>query len=411
MTKVVAFDESGNTGTDLLNFDQPVFVLASCDFTVDEAELLLQKLSNHQTREIKLSRIKRSISGRKQILNFLSDSALEKERVRVFYYHKKFMAVTKIVDILVETLAHRDGIDLYKKGGNIALSNLYYYCIPILCGEDLFNKMLLAFIAMISRLVKNHILATNLAIRSLYLVLNQSCSTKYRSDWLQKRVFHQPVREPSDISIRNFYVIVSSLYRKCIGTEYEQIFMPIIASNEIVEEVLNQNSTLALDPAIPALFHLLTEWGEQYAEGFKILHDDSKPIACEKDMLEALMDLNGPYRKIGYDRRKAEFPIRSDGIEFRDSKTDSRLQVADLISGSCNHWARGLADGRYRDDFWSELNCLGMTKFSTYPVWPSVAVTPEQLGTQDESGVNAMDAMARYVFERAKKSKSDNPKI
>ncbi|ANE56669.1 hypothetical protein [Methylomonas sp. DH-1] len=57
--------------------------------------------------------------------------------------------------------------------------------------SGLIDKSMYALL--ISRLVKNHILATNLAIRSLYLVLNQSCSTKYRSDWLQKRVFHQPV--------------------------------------------------------------------------------------------------------------------------------------------------------------------------------------------------------------------------
>ncbi|WP_157198112.1 hypothetical protein [Methylomonas sp. DH-1] len=60
-------------------------------------------------------------------------------------------------------------------------------------------------VSRINRLVKNHILATNLAIRSLYLVLNQSCSTKYRSDWLQKRVFHQPVNG-QQFDLLGFYV-------------------------------------------------------------------------------------------------------------------------------------------------------------------------------------------------------------
>ena len=351
------FDESGNTGADLLNGDQPTFVLASCDFSIDEAEALLQIVSDDRTKELKLSKVKKSAAGRNGIIRFLSDPLLCKERAKVFYFHKQYMALTKIIDLLVENLAYRDGIDLYKNGGNIALSNLHYYCIPTYCGEDLFNQMLSSFVRMF--------------------------------------------RERTAASIDYFYGTVVSLYEQCQDTDFKPMFLPIIASNEIIIDVLRDNKITALDPAIPAFFTHGTIWGEQYGTCFKILHDESKPIAREQETLEQLMDLNGPYQKIGYDRRTFEFPIRSDGIEFGDSKADSRLQVADLISGSCNHWARGNADARYQDDLWKELNSLDMTKLAVGVVWPSPDVTPEEMETGGGCGVNPVDVITRYFSGRA----------
>jgi hypothetical protein len=353
MTKLVVFDESGNTGADLLNSDQPTFVLASCDFSVDEAEALLRNVSDDRSNELKLSRIKKSAIGRKGIIRFLSDPLLRKERAKVFYFHKKYMALSKIIDLLVENLAHRDGVDLYKNGGNIAVSNFHYYCIPAYYGEVLFHQMLSSFVRMF--------------------------------------------RERTAVSINYFYDTIVSLYEQCQDTDFKPMLLPIVASSEIIIDVLHHNKISALDPAIPAFFAHSTVWGEQYGAYFKILHDESKPIAREQETLEQLMDLTGPYEKIGYDRRTFEFPIRSDGIEFGDSKADSRLQVADLISGSCNHWARGISDARYQDELWKELNCLDMKKLVIGAVWPSLNVTPEDLETGDGCGVNSVDMITRYL--------------
>ena len=42
MKNIVYFDESGNTGQDMLNKDQKVFVLASVDFNEEEQKKLNQ---------------------------------------------------------------------------------------------------------------------------------------------------------------------------------------------------------------------------------------------------------------------------------------------------------------------------------------------------------------------------------
>jgi hypothetical protein len=357
MTKLLAFDESGNTGTDLLNIKQPIFVLASCDFTVEEAESLLNQIKSVQViNELKFTKLKKSSRGKKRILEFLSDDRLTKDRAKVFYFHKRYLVVTKIVDLLVENLAHRDGIDLYKNGLNIAMSNLHYYSIPAFCGESLFDKLLDAFIKMF--------------------------------------------QEPTNTTISHFFHTVYTLFEQCSNPEYKQLIAPIMASSEIIIDVLQTNNKTVLDPAITAFFTLCSIWGEQYGETFKILHDQSKPLASERETLEMLMDKNGPYQKIGYDRRAFEFPLRSDCIELGDSKTDPRLQVADLISGSCYHWARGKADIQYQDEFWFQLDHLDMTKLAIGSIWPSPAVTPEEMGTHTGGGNNAVEAITRYVAEK-----------
>jgi hypothetical protein len=59
------------------------------------------------------------------------------------------MAVGKIVDIINEPLARISGVDIYERGVNIGLTNIHYFCTPLFCGIDQFEKFLDSFIRMI----------------------------------------------------------------------------------------------------------------------------------------------------------------------------------------------------------------------------------------------------------------------
>jgi hypothetical protein len=187
------------------------------------------------------------------------------------------------------------------------------------------------------------------------------------------------------------------LHKQCQDSDFKQMIIPLIASGEIIHNILDGNNATALDPATPAFFTHCTEWGAQYGEAFKILHDQSKPIVHNQEVLERAMSLEGPYQKIGYDHRTFEFPLRSDRINFGDSKSDARLQVVDLIAGSCNHWARGQADERFQDELWRELDHLDMTKLAIGAVWPSSEFTPEDIDMDAGGGVNPVDEIVRYI--------------
>lgn len=352
MIRTVVFDESGNTGADLVVQDQPSFVLSSCDFNEDECRALLNIVITPQTSEPKLSRIKKSNSGRLRIVEFITSDLINKDRVKVFYFHKEYMALTKVVDLLIENVAHLTGFDLYKKGVNIAMSNMLHYCMSAFCGDALKREMLSAFVIMF--------------------------------------------REKTPESIGKFYSLNERMIEVSEGHDFFSSLAPIRMSAEIIHEILEGNDATSLDPAIPGFFSLCSEWGRQYGTEFEILHDHSKPISKEQPNLERLMNPDAQQKLIGYDRRQLELPLRCREIKFGDSKEDIRLQVADLIASTCNYRARGLINENQQDSLWEELNNLEFSTIAAGVVWPSTDVSPAELGTDSELGNNPLDGIDKH---------------
>ena len=190
----IVFDESGNTGgSGLLDENQPVFVLASCNFTEEEAENLLKdNVYTHQTTEAKFSNLKKNNAGQERIINFLSEIVKSPSKVKVMIYHKQFMVVTKLVDMLVEELARKDGIDLYKKDVNIAMSNIFFHCTPVFCGKERTLKMHQSFVEMI--------------------------------------------KKQDDTSINNFYYAAWQVYSASIDEQHQSALAPILATEPMIRK-------------------------------------------------------------------------------------------------------------------------------------------------------------------------------
>ena len=360
MTYEIAFDESGNTGADLLNPQQPVFSLASVAISRVEADELLDTIRTPQTKELKYSRLKRNSAGRGRILSLLSSSKLTKKNARMTFFHKRFMVVTKVVDILVETLAHEDGIDLYKDGANIALSHLHFYCMPAFCGEGRTKTFLRRFVDMIRR------------------------------------------RTPE--TIQQFYRAARALYEHSSDREYAESLAPILLSERMIPFILANNDKNSLDPAIPAFVQHCAFWGEHFGTEFDLVHDDSKPIFQEKKMLEDLMSRGEEEQMIGYDRRKFIFPLRAKGIHFGRSEHDPRLQVADLLASAGAHWMSGFVSPSGDQDFLLQMKSSDIARFALDAVWPTPDISPKELGTQYEGGVNAAEAMAEFLAKHRRDS-------
>ncbi|MXW48846.1 MAG: DUF3800 domain-containing protein [Gammaproteobacteria bacterium] len=353
----VSFDESGNTGADLLNPDQPVFALASICLSHDQAQKLLAPLQTVQTQETKFSRLRRTSAGRKSIVELLKDQALPNYYPKISVVHKRFMVVTKIVDLLVETLAHEDGLDLYKDGANIAMSNLHFYCMPVFCGEGRTKTFLRRFVEMI--------------------------------------------RQRTSQSVKRFYTSARLIFENCQDQEYKSSLSPILLSERVVTTVLPNNNKNSVDPAIPTFFQHCAWWGEQLGAPFDTLHDESKPILQEKESLEMFMSQTEDATTIGYDRRKFQFPLRARSIAFGKSSRDSRLQVADVLAGSAAQWALGwLVDKDKRSPFWSEIESVNIAQFMRGAIWPTMDVSPQTLETEHSGGTNPVDAMAAYLHSK-----------
>lgn len=245
---LVYCDEAGNTGENLLDKKQPFFVLASNDFTLSEANELLAHVHSQQGGEPKFTTLKKTSDGISRLSRFLSDPRLNNYRVAANIFHKRFMVITKMVDLIVETLAHQVGGDIYERGLNISMSNMLYYCLPSFCGEEATDRFLASFVDLMRNRSESHAKAFFESGRNLL----ENCSNK-------------------DFKENLFWFVEPELFEYW----YEGI------------------NNLALDPAIPALFQQINEWGIRKTNRFRVIHDRSKPILWAEKDFHDLMAMTG----------------------------------------------------------------------------------------------------------------------
>jgi len=351
MERIVAFDEAGNSGGNLLDRHQPIFVLASVSLSDEDAARLLPQ----RDREYKFSVLKRSARGRQDIIGLLDSDVLAEDRYLISGFHKPFMAITKMVDLLVEPLAYRDGVDLYERGANLALSNMLYFCLPAFLGRRVFDTLVERFVGM--------------------------------------------VRSPSERTIQRFYQLLQTEYRKHGPEAYASDLAMLFATRVIANDYICKWDSSDLDPAIPAFVEHASVWTGRHGGPFRIVHDMSKPIANEQVVLEAIMSATDERVEIGYDRRKMVFPIAAREIELLDSSTCTQLQVADILAGGSAHCLKTAMLGR-SDDLAMALLKTRVLSGQFRRVWPELKVSPEELGTDEIGGIDAIEHMGAYVRKR-----------
>lgn len=352
----IYFDESGNTGTNLLDSTQPIFALGSCDFTEKECQKLLDPLLNRGANEIKFVNLKRRTSGQEKIINLLQNSLVTPRRVMFSILNKKFIIVTKIVDDLIENTVSRFGYDLYQGACNVALSNLLFYVIPAFCGKEEFDNLLTKFMLM----------------------------TKLRDK----------------DTINDFYTQVDTLKKICDvkGHDLSQELYLISSTRNFTEDIFQTLPNDSNNPAIPALFALSRYWSNLYKNGFNIKHDNAKPVEEQQEILKLFSDFRQKKVKFGYGIREFELPIRVKNIDFLDSKDEYRLQLIDVITSSFTYWAKNKLQGDNENPFFRELEKIQFEKFIKNIVWPSEEVTPEALGAdRHEFKENPADVVANFL--------------
>lgn len=349
---VVAFDEAGNSGQNLLDPEQPVFVLASVHLPTARATELLEHAMSRRASEAKFSSLRQSNSGRKRILTLLNTAKLTTSDLRIAVYHKSFMITTKIVDMLVETLLHSMGVDLYVNAGHLALSNLLHTVIPAYCGPTAFRAWQASFVQM--------------------------------------------VRRKSAESVAAFYEATDELRSVNANQRFDEILGMLAATRSIVDEGIPESDPVAVDPAIPTLVALAAQWTAALRRPFELVHDNSKPIAYNRDTLRHLLDVSEPPRVFGSGDFEIALPIGAHDIRFADSRDLPQLQVADLYAGAAAFVMRARANG-YRESFAEDLVEAGIVNLVTNPVWPDTAVSPSELGADLRAGSAQLDVVVELL--------------
>ena len=319
---ILYFDESGNSGENLLDVEQPIFVLVSHNISEEESLHLLEKLDSN-SKEIHFKKIRKYPKHHKPLVTFLNDDLIDYSRVKIAFYHKKFALCAHLVDQLAETYYYHKGINLYGKGLNILYANtLYMYCGFFDLQEE-FNQLILSF----------------------------------------QKMF----REKTEKSISNFYLIAEKIKKKITkkGDRLDFI-ISICDSKKYINEILASEMNYRMELTMPSITLLSDIWHKESKQKIEIIHDESKSLEEWEGTIMELSNPNITPKKIGLDKRTMNFPLAITSINRVDSRKYPQIQVADLIGSSFAYYAKNILLEKNEDDQLAKL--ILSTKLSLLPV-------------------------------------------
>jgi hypothetical protein len=145
----VACDESGNEGENLTQAGSRVFVHAGVIIAKEDADELMSRLRfdlDSPAAEIKSKQLLRP-ANHDVLESFLSEPRLV-GKVNIHLTDKRYFAIGKIVDLIVEPVLHEAGINIYRDGAAGDMARLLFVQAPAQLeahwdtAVDQFNRML-----------------------------------------------------------------------------------------------------------------------------------------------------------------------------------------------------------------------------------------------------------------------------
>lgn len=288
-------DEAGNSGQNLLDKEQPVYVLATVNYNKAEAESILKPIQSAAT-EIHFNKLKKYKKFHSQIQDCLNNELISYDRIKLLYYDKKFALCAHLVDQLAEPVFYDLKIPFYDGRFNITYANTLHY----LCSHD-------------RRKVKY----------SNILVLFQNLMRKHDED-----------------SIDEFYSALHKLYT-IVPKWQKNVLSYLIMSQPQIDQIIEVTRKYTIDLALPSFTLMSDIWYKQVNQKLDIFHDDSKQIEYWREYISYMTDEMGDEKKeVGYDNRKMIFPLQINSLNLVSSKELIQIQVADLIASSFAHFAK-----------------------------------------------------------------------
>lgn len=289
----VWFDESGNTGDDLLNEDQPVFSLASVALSETEAgEVLAPVRAATQAGELKFTKLRRRARSRTALLQMLQSPTLTPATIRIAVVDKPYMVVAKMCDILMEPAWVERGWDWYDDENPLKWPSTLHSEAPRVLG---------------------------------------------RERWLDlQRGFIEAVRAPSETQALAFAhrVLQALVFMEERDLDDPRVKFPLEVMFHQAPSELRHYVDDALDPALPCLVEQIAWWSDEIG-GFTVVHDRTITIDRHSERIMALCDpAMEPVAQV-IDGRTVSYPLKADEIRLAESDESPAVQLADLLAGAC----------------------------------------------------------------------------
>lgn len=352
-TENIYIDEAGNTGQDLLNAAQGVFVLASNNYSDRELRILSSLFSN--LNELHFIKLKESNSGRIEILSLLDHPLIIEKHINCFIAHKAYVATAQIVDRLIEPVMYDKNIDIYKGGTNIAMANFIYHLgMGQIWDKLIFERMLKAFMEM--------------------------------------------MRKKREEDIEEFYNSLEVLSNHP-NTKERDLIDPILESKHQIQEILHSIDKFALDVTLSGFYILCDKWYKKTKNKLRIIQDDSKQIEHYKEHIDFTTKLKIEQKNIGYDSRRMIYPTQISALNLVPSDSSLGVQISDILASSIAFMYNN--KNTKQKNFVEKIKISKLVNLTNhYTVWPNEKVTPEQLEMNKGEGENILDFLAMHMLTK-----------
>lgn len=348
-------DETGFTGEDLLEVNQPIFVQATHDFSEAETKDVIRSIfKDVKATELRHKALSRRPAHQDRVVELVKHAIKNPNRVATWVAHKEYAAVTMVVEWWVEPLAHVNGINMHKDGGVHALSNVLFICLEGFWDAKFRRKVLLAFQKMFRARTKERFNECRELIQK----------TKANAWGDEKRT-----------------KVIDFLWPTfdAFGFGYLATLPPHV-----------------LDLALPGLVGLTHCWRAKNEGPWEVVHDSSSNMARQQWLWDKL---SGP------DIDKAEFPgphgagifpLNVTKTTFADSATEKQIQLCDILAGATAAAVRLPEDDEYRKKLWD----AGIIDLVVGSIWPSADVTPKDLGKEGIDGNELIEWLSRQMEKK-----------
>jgi hypothetical protein len=304
----IACDESGFSGTNLLDPATPMITHGSVDLRVDEAAELIAamraryRLSPKEFKSGQLLRSPKASEAREWFLTALSG------RAHVHLIDKEYFLVTRIVDLFLAEPSYAAGTRLTQDHRPAALA---LYRARHSAGDGW--RVFLAAFAELVRIKRRH--------------------------------------RPNPRALERFFQARDALAREGLGTQAEAVLAGLSRSQiwAVLTRLSDDDPSIPppLEPMLPALAETVLHWsGEQ--RRVLVIHDEQSALTADRlSRLQQVLADNHGATPVGV-HESATSPASLSplaGVMMVDSRDDPRVQVADLLAGVAQRLPGIVEDG------------------------------------------------------------------
>jgi hypothetical protein len=351
-TRKIYFDESGFTGYNLLDPNQPFFSIASSSIEPGVAENLLRSaFPNYKGEEFKFTNIagSRNQSGLSTLF-----SGLEPYSDQIFLYtvDKQFALFAKMVDFLVEPAITQTGYDFYADGFCRKYTNYIYVGLTLISEKNIFPDLI-----------------------SAYSTFSRSPSV----DTLKTLTW----------TLKEFYSIVELEIKPFIDEM-------IVGSQNLVNNFDLETFRSTNDIHLTTMLAILGYWRKNKSEDFIVIHDSSSHFLRQKEMWDVITNSKVPpqLHPVG-EGDHIPFPLRVIETIPKDSKDCFGIQLCDILAGFTSlvfrERSQGITDSAIQkiatETGYTHIYYNGIMLTNDFPEFP-----PKRL-----TGLDAIDLMGNII--------------